>query len=360
MPMRPVRVPERVRPVLLVLVLAPVTAEYLIGYDDTLTNVPALVFGVVFFGPLYGAPAVLIRELTRRAGRGWPTILLLACGFGLIEAGLIDQSLFDPAYRDIAFWPSLREPTFLAPLGTSAFMLVSFVGGHVLGSVAAPIALAEGCWPQQRDRPWLRWPGCAVLLGLWALAGLFVLQDQLASTSFRITPGRAAWTVAAVGVLAALALGRPRPGRSVRAESGAGRLAPPAWVVVLVTAGLLTPRSLVPGSWPGTVLAMAGIGLWLVLMARWSRRTGWSGGHVAAAVAGDVLSIGGPAFFITPLGHQNPVAKLVANTVLLGGVLLVARTAARRTACAEAGASGVRPGPPLDPSRGRSVGSPRL
>ena len=54
----------------LVLLLAPVTAEYLIGYDDTTGDAAALVFGVFFFAPLYGAPAVLIREVTRRPRPG--------------------------------------------------------------------------------------------------------------------------------------------------------------------------------------------------------------------------------------------------------------------------------------------------
>lgn len=52
------------------------------------------------FIPLYGTVAVLIREITRRTGRGWPTILLLGAAFGLIQAGLIDQSLFNPGYLD--------------------------------------------------------------------------------------------------------------------------------------------------------------------------------------------------------------------------------------------------------------------
>ncbi|SNR42784.1 hypothetical protein [Actinomadura mexicana] len=42
------------------------------------------------------AVAVLIREAARRTGRGWPTIVLLGAAFGLVQAGLIDQSLFNP------------------------------------------------------------------------------------------------------------------------------------------------------------------------------------------------------------------------------------------------------------------------
>ena len=138
-------------PVLFVLLFAPVTAEYLIGYDDTIANPAVLIFGLFFFAPLYGAPAILIRELARRRGFGWPTILLLATAFGLIEAGLVDQSLFDPPYRDIPYWQDLRVPTYLPWAGTSAYMALTFVAGHVFGSVAAPLALAESLWPARRQ-----------------------------------------------------------------------------------------------------------------------------------------------------------------------------------------------------------------
>jgi hypothetical protein len=78
------------------------------------------------FGPLYGAVAVLIGETTRRAGRGWPTILLLGAAFGLIQAGLIDQSLFNPGYLDNAdptwaqAWRQERLATLIPGLGVSA------------------------------------------------------------------------------------------------------------------------------------------------------------------------------------------------------------------------------------------------
>jgi hypothetical protein len=75
---------------------------------------------LLIFGPLYGAPAVLIREAARRTGRGWPTILLVSLAAGLVQAGLIDQSLFNPSYRDIPYWDDMRLPTYLPGLGFSA------------------------------------------------------------------------------------------------------------------------------------------------------------------------------------------------------------------------------------------------
>ena len=60
---------RRAAPAIFLLVFAPVGAEYLIGYDDITGDLTAMVFGLVIFGPLYGAPAVLIREAARRGSR---------------------------------------------------------------------------------------------------------------------------------------------------------------------------------------------------------------------------------------------------------------------------------------------------
>ncbi len=48
--------------------------------------------------PMYGGGAVIIREAARRAGKGWPTIFLLALAYAVIEEGLVCQTLFNPSY----------------------------------------------------------------------------------------------------------------------------------------------------------------------------------------------------------------------------------------------------------------------
>lgn len=314
--------PRVPRPVVLVLLLAPVTAEYLIGYDDITGNPVALLVGVVFFAPLYGAPAVLIREVTRRRGLGWPTILLLATAFGLVEAGLVDQSLFDPAYRHIDYWDDLRDPTFLPCCGTSAWMLLGFVGGHVLGSISAPIAMAESWWPDRARRPWLGPVGLVLTALLWAAGSTFILVDQLGSTTFRISSAQLVGTSAVVTLLVTLALTR-RPSSGQAAEPRSGPV-PSPWVVGLVTAVLLTVRNVVPTDWPSTIGAAACIALWLALLGRWSARPGWDGRHLVAALVGDLVSIGGPAFLTTPLGDVPLAAKLASNVALLTLVLAMA------------------------------------
>ncbi len=63
-----------------------------------------------------------------------------------------------------------------------------------------------------------------------------------------------------------------------------------------------------------------------------------------AAVTGDLLSIGVPAFWTEPLGHVPLAAKLATNTVLLALVLAVALVGLRR-ARRPASESAI-PGPP--------------
>ena len=83
-------------------------------------------------------------------------------------------------------------------------------------------------------------------------------------------------------------------------------------------------RSVVPTDWLGTLAAVAAIAVWLVLMVRWSARTGWDGRHLVAALIGDLVSIGGPAFVTTPIGDVPLAAKLTSNVLLLALVLALA------------------------------------
>ena len=91
-------------PIAALLVLSAIGAELLTAYDDSTGRPIELLVAIAFFGPLYGGPALIIRELARRTGPGWPTMLLLAAAFGLLQPGVIDQSLFSDSYRDVQGW----------------------------------------------------------------------------------------------------------------------------------------------------------------------------------------------------------------------------------------------------------------
>jgi hypothetical protein len=323
-----------VGPALFLFLFAPVSAEYLIGYDDIIGNPAVLILGLVVFGPLYGAPAVLVRETTRRAGRGWPSMLLLGLAFALAEAGLIDQSLFNPDYRAIPYWDNLREPTLVPAVGTSAFMAFHFLGGHVFGSICAPIALAEALVPDRRTRPWLGPVGLAVMAVLWLLAAAFVLQDTLTNETFTASPAQLVSTTILILGLVALAFTRPRTAqRRVSSEPVPTPLVVGALTLVLLgirpLLAALSPVGPEPNGWLPTGIAFGAVVVWLVLVERWSRRRDWGGPHVLAAAAGSLLGVAGAAFIVEPLGDVPATAKYVTNAVLLAIVLLLVILAAR-------------------------------
>ena len=138
--------------------------------------------GPPIFSPLYGGPALIIREVARLPNLGWIGMILMAAAFGLLQAGVVDQSLFSVSYRDIESWEASRRSTLIEPLGVSAHMAQSFIVGHVIYSICAPIALVEAFGRDNRE-PWLGRGGLAATVILYVAASTLVLIDYLSSES---------------------------------------------------------------------------------------------------------------------------------------------------------------------------------
>jgi hypothetical protein len=355
------RMPGRLRrlaPVVGLLLLVPIAAEYLSGYqvDDPL----AMLAGLALLAPLYGTVAVLIREVTRRAGCGWPTILLLSAAFGLIQAGLIDQSLFNPGYLDgtdptwAQAWREERQATLVPVLDLGVYQLLGFVGGHMV-SFAAPIAVVEAVVPDRADRPWLRRVGMAVMAGLYLLAAYVFFTDHVTTHQFVAAAPQLIGTAAVVAALVVAAFTLPRRGASARAPSP--RRVPRAWVVGLAAVSLLIVRDMTGPTWGGVAVAVAALGLLGGLLLAWSRRPGWGRAQVltvagAALVSRVVLSF----MVVEPLGDASPVQRYGFNTVLLVGVAALLAWGWRRTHRAGPATQG-GPGAGRDSDRGAALSS---
>ncbi|WP_116248304.1 hypothetical protein [Nocardiopsis sp. FIRDI 009] len=302
------RLLRRLPPVIGLLLLSPVCAEYLIGYDSTVGRPLVLLGGLVILAPLYGAAALLIREVARRTGRGWPTILLLALAFGTVQAGLVDQSLFNPAYRDIESWGETRDPTLIEGIGVSADMALSFLVGHTVWSFGAPIAVVEALAPRElARRPWLGWFGTSVVALLYLAAAYLVFDDHLATEDFVASPGQVAATATVVALLVLAALALPR--RRADGSAASARRAPAPWLVGGLTLLVALGTSwFLPPTWPGVAAelgALAGLG---ALVWAWSRREGWSGRHVVLVAGAPLVLNGLTSFVVEPLGE--PIAPL--------------------------------------------------
>ncbi|MFD9940792.1 hypothetical protein ACFWYW_35950 [Nonomuraea sp. NPDC059023] len=320
-------------PALGLLLLAPACAEYLSGYDTSTGNVTELLGGLIVFVPLYGAAALLIREGARRAGRGWPTMFLLAAAFGVLQPGLIDQAMFNPSYRDISFLAPMLEPTYIPQLGIGAYLSLHWVAGHVVFSICAPIAIVESFMrPERRTTPWLGWPGTVVTAVAFAGAAWFVVRWHLETENFVPSTGQLAGAGAVVLALVAVAFAvRTRPGP---ADS---RPAPGPWVVGGVTFVLMSVSQVLEWTtslvdWTGFAVYAGRLAVLAVLLVLWSRRTGWGQIHRLAAAGAALLAQAAGAFVTQPIGDVSTAAKLGHNTAFALGVVVLIIVAGKKAA----------------------------
>ncbi|MYW91912.1 hypothetical protein G3I59_15210 [Amycolatopsis rubida] len=228
--------------------LSPLFAEFLLG-DQYLAGPPEAGRQLAMFAmfvTLYGAGAVLIREVARRMNRGWPTIVTLALAYGVAEEGLLTQTLFNPHYLGL----DLLKPAYIPWLGIGGQWTVYVVTLHVVWSIATPIAIAEAFFGRT---PWLRRPGLwawSVVLVIGCAATFFVSYQM---GHFLAAPAQliGAFLVAAGLVFAALRLtAAPKPVRG-KGWLGfvVGLLASTAFQVVMKT-GFLPP-------WPTVAVMLA-------------------------------------------------------------------------------------------------------
>jgi hypothetical protein len=323
---------DRLRPrgrialVLGLFVLSPVCAEYLAAYDSSTGDPAELLLGLLILGPLYGAAAVLIRETARRAGLGWRGIILLAAAAGVLQAGVVDQSVFSVSYRGIESWEASRQGTLIAPLGVSAHMAQLFVAGHVIYSFGAPIALVEAFAASDRREPWLGPMGLAVMVVLYAGAAAFVLADHLANEASQAT---AAQVGAALLVAGALVTGAFVWGRPARRDTDRNAARPGAvFAASLVAASVVTAA---PESWTGVGLAVGVLALAGACLAHASRAAAWDARHGVSVASGALVSRGILAFTYYPVvGDVAATPKYLHNLALFVAMAAIGMLALRR------------------------------
>ena len=303
--------PHRVLAALSLFLLSPLIGEWLLG-NQPVTELPA----VLVLAPLYGGGAVLVRETARRAGRGWPTMVLLAAAYALVEEGPVDQMLWNSHYSGVDMggaYAATRVPL----LGTSVAMVQDVLAVHTIWSICVPIALVEA-FTRDRTRPWLKRPGLALTGVVFVGGSLLLALVQVHSEQFVASPAQFALCGSVIVALIAVALALPR-----RRPASGGEDAPVPRPLLLgagafASTSLYMARDLVPGGFAD----WAGVGYWCVaavagpaLVLRWSRRTGWGARHRLALAGGALLTYVWAGF------AQARTLDIPHRTALLGNVL---------------------------------------
>ncbi|PSK98845.1 hypothetical protein CLV63_10469 [Murinocardiopsis flavida] len=314
-------------PALVLFLLAPLVGELLLGNlplgsPSTLAALPVLTL-------LYGGGAVLIREVAVRARRGRPTVVLLALAYGLIEEGLVTQSLFNPSYATL----DLHGYGIVPGLGASAPWALFVLSIHSVWSIVVPIVLVETLYPCRRATPWLGRPGLALMSALYLLGALAMGVATLFAEWFGAGPGRLAGVAVLAALLVTAALVLPRRDRA----GGGGRAPhPPAALAAAALAGgsalfLLyhfgaSMRMLPAGAVTAAMLVLL-VGTAAAVLGE-SRRAGWQPRHEFALAAGAIL-VYAWAGWLVQIGqygaHPVGVAVQCFLVAAAGGLLLAGR-----------------------------------
>ena len=299
--------------------VAPLVAEYLLG-DLPLKLLTAL----IVLAPAYGGGAVLTRETARRMGRGWPTMLMLGAVYTLIGEGLVSQSLFNPDYMQ-KHW-HLLYPAYIPALGIGGWWTLFMFNLHTFWSMGVSIALVEAIFPAEAEAPWLGRVGDSVValvfvLGSAASFGIGFKQNQFVASHAQLL-GAAVLSV--LLMVSAFLIPARRSRRS-------GGRAPSPWITGAIAFLLGMGVMNTPPKWGwaavGALLAIDAI--FLVLVALFSRQTGWSALHVLSLAAGGALVYGIHALTARPL-VGGVLWMRISNTVFLTAAVWLIWLGAKR------------------------------
>jgi len=309
---------RRVLPAISLFFLAPFISEYLLG-DFPLTKLGYL----LILAPLYGGGALLIREIVRRTGKGWPTILMLAFAYAVLEEAFTTQTLFNPNYLKLNL--HLLDPAYISALGIGGWWTIFVLTLHTVWSISTSIALVEACVPARATTPWLRWPGLALDSILFVLAAIASTRFEIQHDGFIATKMQfvVSGIVVIVAVIAAFLLpARPPATKSTPAPSP---WLPGAMALMAGSLFLIVPRN---WAW-GAVAIYIGLDLIVIFgITAMSRRSGWGGSHRLALAAGAALAYGWHAFLQAPVDGSTGITIRASNSVcLLVVVALIARAA---------------------------------
>jgi hypothetical protein len=313
--------------------LAPLVAEFLLG------NLPIkLLPALVVLAPMYGGGALLIRELVRRSGRGWPSIFLLGLAYGIFEEGFATQSLFNPDYLGLKM--HLLQPAYIPALRMGAWWTIFVLSLHMIWSVSASIALAEAAVPDRAERPWLGRPGLVATTLLFAIGVAATTIMSYKHDHFIALPGQFVGAAVAIFTLVIAAFRLPRtPAREIKPATGIRAVqslfpewTPNPWLAGIIALALCSAIQNTPsgwGWWAAAILLVLELSFGAAILI-WSRQSGWDMRHKLALAAGATLAYGWHSFIEHPVTGGSVLAVRIGNVIFVGGAIGLIAFAARR------------------------------
>ncbi|HEY3743340.1 MAG TPA: hypothetical protein VGL53_26015 [Bryobacteraceae bacterium] len=311
---------KRALPAIGLFFLAPLVSEYLLG-DLPITLLVAL----VVLAPMYGGGALLIREIVRRTGGGYPRILTLALAYAIFEEAFTTQTLFNPNYLHLNL--HLLDHAYLPALGIGAWWTIFVLTLHTVWSITASIALAESLVPARSTTPWLGRTGLAITVVLFLFGAVVSTKITFKQDPFLGSITQLVWSgiICAAVIAAAFLLVKP----STKTPIG---LAPNPWITGIAALAAASIFLLTPATWAwGAVAIYAVLDIAMIaLIHRWSQASNWSGMHLLSLAGGAALAYAWHGFAQMSVVGTTMTIKLIGNAIFTASLLVLLAIAARR------------------------------
>ncbi len=135
-------------PAFTLIFLAPFIAEVLSGATRV-----SFLFAFVPEMMMWGCGALIIRELVKRWGGGWTSVLLLALALAVFEECVVQQTSLAPLP-----WPAVSA-NYGRVYGVNWIYFLYMLGYESVWVVVVPIQVTELIFPEWREERWLRTGG---------------------------------------------------------------------------------------------------------------------------------------------------------------------------------------------------------
>lgn len=176
---------KRGKMILLLMIMTPGIPEYLTGsssFYSLFTNFPNFVLGLLLNAGLYTTGALLIREFMVRFNKGWISVLILGCAYGIMEEGIAVHTFFEVSGQPVgllAIYGRYAGVNWVWALGLTFF--------HAVFSIFLPLLLLSLAYPEHSNEPLLGKRGISAVLFIYAL-DVLILNLLLLNSPGRPVP----------------------------------------------------------------------------------------------------------------------------------------------------------------------------
>jgi hypothetical protein len=317
-------------PAVMLVLASPVIVNLLFG-SIRVTNP----FGLLPAALGWGLGALIIREVARRRGLRWRSIMLLGLALALAEECIILQTSLAPLIgvdpgNVYGRWLGVNWPFLLWALGHESVL-----------AVGVPILLVELFYRERRNQRWLSDAGLVVCIIVFVLGAVLTwygwtqvfMPQAFPQSAGQVAPSSIALAAIPTVAITVLALNPRQLSQRGLPSSGAvlrpWQLGIAAFVVGIAWSALVyVAYGALPNTHPSIPLAVGvGIGITVAVeVSRWTARAAWTDLHSLALAFGALVAamLGGfPLLAFSGAGMIDHTGKLLLNvtTIIALGLL---------------------------------------